>query len=319
MAGFWDGAGGGIVGGAISALGGIAGGLMGSNAEKNAINFQKGMASKSILSQLQSQVQNEGLLAPGYAAYQAATPLLSYLVTGVNTGEDFTEQDMQQLNTLRDRKNQLIRDRNIHMSSSTGDRDNQRWHNDEVSKINAQLAQLQDLENRYAASQAMQSIGDNGLIETPGYAWQKQQGEEAVNRALAARGMHNSRVGVNALSDFNQNLNANTYRQQVSDLYNVSNLGRGAASTAASLGQNSATNIGNTYMNAGQSIGQGMVDKGQTEGSMWANALSVPLNMYQNYQYNNALTGGNISNLNSSGSTGGGFNTAKSQLSLMGG
>jgi hypothetical protein len=318
MAGFWDGAGGGIVGGAISALGGIAGGLMGSNAEKNALNFQKGMASKSILSQLQSQVQNEGLLAPGYAAYQAATPLLSYLVTGVNTGADFTDQDMQRLDTLRDRKNQLIRDRNIHMSSSTGDRDNQRWHNDEVSKINAKLAQLQDLENRYAASQAMQSIGDNGLIETPGYAWQKQQGEEAVNRALAARGMHNSRVGVNALSDFNQNLNANTYRQQVSDLYNVSNLGRGAASTAASLGQNSATNIGNTYMNAGQNIAQGMVNRGQTLGGTVSNALGAIGNGISNYSYMNALSdmGSNISNLNSSGSIGGAFNP--SRYSVMG-
>lgn len=318
MAGFWDGAGGGIVGGAISALGGIAGGLMGSNAEKNALNFQKGMASKSILSQLQSQVQNEGLLAPGYAAYQAATPLLSYLVTGVNTGADFTDQDMQRLDTLRDRKNQLIRDRNIHMSSSTGDRDNQRWHNDEVSKINAKLAQLQDLENRYAASQAMQSIGDNGLIETPGYAWQKQQGEEAVNRALAARGMHNSRVGVNALSDFNQNLNANTYRQQVSDLYNVSNLGRGAASTAASLGQNSATNIGNTYMNAGQNIAQGMVNRGQTLGGTVSNALGAIGNGISNYSYMNALSdmGSKISNLNSSGSIGGAFDP--SQYSVMG-
>lgn len=318
MAGFWDGAGGGIVGGAISALGGIAGGLMGSNAEKNALNFQKGMASKSILSQLQSQVQNEGLLAPGYAAYQAATPLLSYLVTGVNTGADFTDQDMQRLDTLRDRKNQLIRDRNIHMSSSTGDRDNQRWHNDEVSKINAKLAQLQDLENRYAASQAMQSIGDNGLIETPGYAWQKQQGEEAVNRALAARGMHNSRVGVNALSDFNQNLNANTYRQQVSDLYNVSNLGRGAASTAASLGQNSATNIGNTYMNAGNSIAQGMVNRGQTLGGTVSNALGAIGNGISNYSYMNALSdmGSKISNLNSSGSIGGAFDP--SQYSVMG-
>jgi hypothetical protein len=307
-----------IIGGGLSALGGIAGGLMASNAEKNALNFQKGMASKSILSQLQSQVQNEGLMAPGYAAYQAATPLLAYLVTGVNAGEDFTEQDMQRLNTLRDQKNKLIRDRNIHMSSSTGDRDNQRWHNDEVSKINAKLAQLQDLENRYAASQAMQSIGENGLIKTPGYDWQKQQGEEAVNRALAARGMHNSRVGVNALSDFNQNLNANTYRQQVSDLYNVSNLGRGAASTAASLGQNSATNIGNTYMNAGQNIAQGMVNRGQTLGGTVANALGAIGNGISNYSYMNALSdmGSNISNLNRSGSIGGAFDP--SQYSVMG-
>jgi|GEM_PF-5092077 len=304
---------------AASLAGSVIGASSASEAQEDSLNFQKGMASKSILSQLQAQVQNDGLMAPGYAAYQAATPLLTYMLTGVNTGQDFTDQDMLELETLREQKNKLIRDRNIHMSSSTGDRDNQRWHNDEVSKINAKLARLQDLENNYAASQAMQSVGENGLLKTPGYAWQKQQGEEAVNRALAARGMHNSRAGVNALSDFNENLNANTYQQQVGNLYNLSNLGRGASATAASLGQNSATNLGNTYMNAGQSIGQGMVDKGQTEGSMWANALSVPLNMYQNYQYNNALTGGNISNLNSSGSTGGGFNTAKSQLSLMGG
>lgn len=304
---------------AASVAGSVFGSSSASEAQTDALNFQKGMASKSILSQLQQQVQSEGLMAPGYAAYQAATPLLTYILTGVNTGADFTDADLAELNTLRDEKNNLIKSRNVHMSSSTGSRKNQKWHNDEVSKINAKLARLQDLENQYAATQAMDSVGENGVIQTPGYEWQKQQGEEAVNRSLAARGMYNSRVGTNALSDFNQNLNSNTYQQQVSNLYNLSNLGRGAATTSASMGQNTAANVGNTYMNAGNSISQGIANQGQTEGSMWSNLGSIPLNMYQNHQYNNALTGGNISSLNSSGSVGGGFNTAKSILSLLGG
>ncbi len=216
-----------LMGGAgslISGIGSIAGGLMAGNAEKRALNYQKGMSEKSILGQLYAQNMNDSLMAPGYGAYRAATPLLTYMLTGVNTNGDFTDADMQELNALRDQKQELLRQQSLYMGSATGSRSNQRKYRARLSDIDAKLTRLSDLENRYAADQAIQQVGSEGFIRDPGYQWQQQQGEKAVNRALAARGMYNSRAGVNALSDFNQNLNADTYQRQVNNLYNLSNL-----------------------------------------------------------------------------------------------
>ena len=46
------------------------------------------------------------------------------------------------------------------------------------------------------------------------YLWQKKQGEEAINKAAAARGNYNSRAAINALSDFNQSLAAHEVGRQ---------------------------------------------------------------------------------------------------------
>jgi hypothetical protein len=308
-----------IVGGGLSAIGSTAGGLMAGNAEKAALNYQKGMSEKSILGQLYAKNMNDSLMAPGYGAYRAATPLLTYMLTGVNTNGDFTDADMQELNALRDQKQELLRQQSAYMGSATGSRSNQRKYRSLLADINAKLTRMSDLENRYAADQAIQQVGSEGFIRNPGYNWQKQQGEEAVNRALAARGMYNSRAGVNALSDFNQNLNANTYQQQVNDLYNLSNLGRGASATGASLNQGSATNVGNTLMNTGQLVANGMGNYGQTMGGTVANALGALGTGISNYSYMNALgdLGGSIANMNSSyNPIGGAFDASK--YSVMG-
>jgi hypothetical protein len=308
-----------IIGGGLSALGGIAGGLMGSNAEKNSLNFQKGMSEKSILGQLYAQNMNDSLMSPGYGAYRAATPLLTYMLTGVNTNGDFTDADMQELNALRDQKQELLRRQSAYMSSATGSRSNQRKARRRLAVINAKLTRLSDLENRYAADQAIRQVGSEGFIRDPGYNWQQQQGEKAVNRALAARGMYNSRAGVNALSDFNQNLNADTYQRQVNNLYNLSNLGRGASSTGASLNQNSAINTGNTLMNTGQLVANGLTNYGQTMGGTVANALGALGTGISNYSYMNALgdLGRSIANMNSSyNPIGGAFDASK--YSVMG-
>jgi hypothetical protein len=308
-----------IVGGGLSAIGSIAGGLMAGNAEKRAMNYQKGMSEKSILGQLYAQNMNDSLMSPGYGAYRAATPLLTYMLTGVNTNGDFTDADIQELNALRDQKQELLRQQSLHMGSATGSRSNQRKARSLLADIDAKLARLSDLENRYAADQAIQQVGSEGFIRDPGYQWQQQQGEKAVNRALAARGMYNSRAGVNALSDFNQNLNADTYQRQVNNLYNLSNLGRGASATGASLNQNSAINTGNTLMQTGQLVGQGMTNYGQTMGGTVANALGALGTGISNYSYMNALGDivGKISNMNSSyNPIGGAFDASK--YSVMG-
>jgi hypothetical protein len=94
------------------------------------------------------------------------------------------------------------------------------------------------------------NIGD--ITASPMYQFQQQQGEEAINRALAARGMSNSSAAVNQLADFNTELNAmetekaydravdeyNRQYNQGMDQYGVSadNYGRGYQNALAQYG-----------------------------------------------------------------------------------
>ena len=50
----------------------------------------------------------------------------------------------------------------------------------------------------------------------PVFKFKQQQGEEAINRSLAARGLHNSSAGINALADFNMGLIAEDADKQYS-------------------------------------------------------------------------------------------------------
>lgn len=59
----------------------------------------------------------------------------------------------------------------------------------------------------------------------PAYAWRLEQGEEGINQSLAARGLHGSRAGINALSDLRSRLTQEEYGNQYGRAYNLANMG----------------------------------------------------------------------------------------------
>jgi hypothetical protein len=143
---------------------------------------------------------------------------------------------------------------------------------------------------RQAGVQALPQLQNTGLPNLPDnfrfsmdpndevYKWKQEQGEEAINRALAARGLYNSRAGVNVLADFNKDLNAEESTMQynralqkygldysrATDLYNtkygnalnLANIGRGASTTTAQAGTNTANSLAKHLSKPGKSIGQ---------------------------------------------------------------
>ena len=146
------------------------------------------------------------------------------------------------------------------------------------------------------------------------YKIQQEEGEESINRALAARGMYNSRPGINALSDFNRKLIAqetqNQYGRAVDqygreyssaiDKFNIENtlaqqnygkyqdivkLGAGAAS---SMGQNALSTgggVANTATQGGNTQANLAVQQGQAQAGMWQDIGSMPTNTLANYYY----------------------------------
>jgi len=153
----------------------------------------------------------------------------------------------------------------------------------------------------------------------PGYQFQLQQGQNAIENSAAARGGLVSGNEATALNNYSQQAGQSDYNnvynqamQQYLNSYNIYNsnqsnqfnrlaslagIGQTAATTLGNQGQAAAGNVGNISMTAGQQIGQNINNAGAATASGYAGAT-------------NALTGG-IGNLQQM--------QLLSQLGLLGG
>lgn len=272
---------------AVAAVGSTLGSASAASSAKAGLNYQKGQSQKSSLTQFNALAQSNAQMQPYTQAGQYAMPLLTYTQTGQNpyTWDDSMESEY---NTLKDNEQALNNRYQLIMSSATGSRKNQRKYAAEGAKISSQLARLKELENNKAGYEAISSYS---MEETPNYKYQQQQGEQALNRNLAARGMYNSRAGVNALSDFNQSLSAQESDKTFNRLSTLANYGMGAAANVGNYNMTTGANISNSLANFSSQIADGYNNVGEKEGSTWANALAAPAAIYQSYQQAKAING----------------------------
>jgi len=89
------------------------------------------------------------------------------------------------------------------------------------------------------------------ISNLPGYQFNLQQGEQAVQRNLASRGLLSSGAGAKALTQFGQGLASNYGQQYVSGLESLAGLGQTSAQATGSLGANTANKIGQNTIYAG--------------------------------------------------------------------
>jgi hypothetical protein len=146
------------------------------------------------------------------------------------------------------------------------------------------------LANALARQQAIQRIGEGGgLPVSPLYDWQKEQITEDINRQLAARGRSSSTFGANVLSDAYRGLAAEESQRQYGRLLDLTNIGRGAQGSVSGFGAGAASGAGNALGMAGGALGAGQQQAANIRGSTYANLGALPLQLYSQYQYLNAL------------------------------
>lgn len=122
---------------------------------------------------------------------------------------------------------------------------------------------------------------------TPGYQFQLQQGEQAIDNGAAARGGLLSGNTLNAENAYGQGLAASNYQNTYNNAFNTFNsnqanqynrlaslagVGQTAASQLNSSGQAAASNIGNISQTAGQQIGQSAQNAGAATASGYVGA-----------------------------------------------
>lgn len=159
--------------------------------------------------------------------------------------------------------------------------------------------------------QLQERLGSLPFISTniegsPLYQWQRQQGEEAINRAAAARGLYDSRAALSQLSDFNQSLAANESdkmfnryyfgRQQAASevleemkrrainretataeaqsqygrLLDLANIGRGAVTAGSAATQASGATLSSLYQSQGNTLANIASNIGNIKGSFYS-------------------------------------------------
>lgn len=242
-----------IGGGLLGAAGSIMGGKSAASGAKDAANTQAAASDRA------AQMQREmfDVQRQDYSPYaqmgSLASPLLTYYATGIRP--TMSQADLDELKRLQ---------------GGGDDVDSYR--------LNQLLAQQQGIN---ALSQ--------GIPTSPMYTWQQEQGERAINRALAARGLYNSSAALNQLSDFNRALGAEESERQYGRLMDLTNIGRGAATQSGAAAANTGNALAGLYQAQGNALAQGQLAAGQARGSMYANLGAMPMNLYNTYTMTNAL------------------------------
>lgn len=133
----------------------------------------------------------------------------------------------------------------------------------------------------------------------PGYQFQLAEGEQAANRAAAARGGYNSGRTLKELMRYGQGLASTTYQDAYnryntdqSNLYNrlagIAGTGQTAATTLGDAGANYAANVGNTLTGGATAQAASRIAgaNARTSGYMGAaNAITGGINNYQQSQF----------------------------------
>ena len=94
--------------------------------------------------------------------------------------------------------------------------------------------------------------------ESPGVAWQREQGMRGINQAMSASGGLGGGSRLKAMSEFNQQLAQQDFANQYNRLGSLSGMSLSAASALGGVSQAATTGQSNAMQTAGAAQGQGI-------------------------------------------------------------
>jgi hypothetical protein len=127
----------------------------------------------------------------------------------------------------------------------------------------------------------------SGFFESPDYQFNLQQGQQAIDRSLAARGKALSGAGVKEGIRYASGMASGEFGNFYNRLSNLAGIGQTATGSTAAAGANAANNIGQNHMFAGQARANGYMQTGQAVN----NAVQGGISNYMLSQYLKPTTG----------------------------
>lgn len=139
-------------------------------------------------------------------------------------------------------------------------------------------------------------LSSSDIQMDPGFAFRMQQGQQALDRSGAARGMTLSGQQVQGLTDYGQNMGSQEYgaawNRAMSDrstrfgqLASLAGLGQASNAQVGQMGMQTAGQIGNNLTSAGAATAAGQIGSANA----WTNALNTGINGWQQYNMLNSM------------------------------
>jgi hypothetical protein len=304
-----------LIGGGISALGGI----LGSN---SAADAQEEAARQSAETQRRNMLMQLGLAEPsrnlGYQAMGGLASLYGYGMSPYPTQQNLASSltHIKSKDVVKQLRNGATVDQ-IAQFGSLGGRLNGKAMK-RLTKAGLTMEQIQQLSagGRAAGSSpgqpaaAAQQAPQNSQAQMferfqqlPGYQFALQQGTKDIGNSFAARGGAASGNALRALNQFNSGLASQTFNTERNALMQMAGMGQVATGQAANAGNNYANAQSNSQMAQGDARASGIMGAANSIG----NAVNSGFNNYYMGQYLNKMPqGGNGSYLPSNGLGGNG-------------
>lgn len=148
---------------------------------------------------------------------------------------------------------------------------------------------------------ALAQFTKDPLEENPYYQGRIKEGEEAINQAMAARGLQSSRPAINAIADYRRDLTGEMTQQrygrlgqqyntlqgartnQFNRLLQTANIGQGATAQGVQATGQHGERMANLYRQQGQAKAQGIRQQGAIMGNMYSNLGAMPMNALSTY------------------------------------
>jgi hypothetical protein len=116
-----------------------------------------------------------------------------------------------------------------------------------------------------------------GFFTSPGYRFRLDQGNQAVERSAAARGLLGSGATVKALDRYSQGLASSEYQSFSDRLAQIAGFGQNATNATVAAGENATAGMAGAYGRAGDARASSYANTGSAINGTINNALSAYL------------------------------------------
>ena len=148
----------------------------------------------------------------------------------------------------------------------------------------------------------------------PGYQFGLDQGQQALDRSLNARGMRYSGAALKAADRYGTDYGSTKYndafnrlqgakQQAYNQIGNIANLGQNAANNVGQAGANYASNVGQNIIGAGNAQAAGQL----AQGNILGNAINQGVSLYNTNRLFNMLQPSQLAGAGSLGTAGSGL------------
>lgn len=131
---------------------------------------------------------------------------------------------------------------------------------------------------------AQTGLDDNKLISSlPGYQFNLDQGQQAVERNLASKGLLSSGAGAKALLQYGQGYAENAANDYTNGLKSIAGIGQSSVQATGAAGANAANQVGSNQIYSGNAQATGYANQSNAI-NQGLSGLTGAFGQYQGYQ-----------------------------------